>query len=430
MESVFRPPKGYSWWVPLNGGAPLDVDVGKNGDEWTEFVLRRLYATTGATGSQGVSNQSYPGGFIHRLAGVGFESALWVLVSVGQGPFCSVVGSGAPNLSEIEAWQDAVTHAVGQIGTTIDFAWWTIIGRDPFSEGGAAVSLDKPAVVAGLRLEPAHDLYAENVPGRFNIFQGTSRHSGLVKVDGNSLGYTWGVAAEDAARRTKLLCALLSVSSGTPWIQRSNVNPLVRIREDGSEEPVSVEEIELPATSPWDRGDRVLPADEVQRREVEVPAWIGQRWASIVHDKKLTHALLNHHEGMLMMPNHPSHAALAFVTTIEAIGNRKYKKLPRCPDCKVVTGSGERFRDALARVIPTDEAEELGRKFYNWRSRTAHDGVLHGTEPTFGTWSHWGGFSENAVHDFEIEVHGLAAAARRLLMLEAGTVEVPQSSFR
>ena len=81
------------------------------------------------------------------------------------------------------------------------------------------------------------------------------------------------------------------------------------------------------------RDDLVMPDDDVQVRIVEVPDWIGLRWEAISRDKKLTHALLNHHEGLLMMPHHPSHAALAFVTTIEALGNRGMKKLPRCRDC-------------------------------------------------------------------------------------------------
>lgn len=67
--------------------------------------------------------------------------------------------------------------------------------------------------------------------------------------------------------------------------------------------------------------------------------------------------------GWLMMPNHPSHAAPAFVTTIEALGNQKLSKLPRCLECEVVTGSGDRFRNAPARVIPAAEADDLGRNF-------------------------------------------------------------------
>jgi len=160
--------------------------------------------------------------------------------------------------------------------------------------------------------------FFENVPGRFNIFQGSGRRSGLVKVTGNSVGYTWGVAAEEAAKRVRLLFAAPPVARGARF----------RGHDRGAWQPGDEEAASLPAM-------------------------------------------------------------------------------------KLISGSGERFRDALARVIPVDEAEDLGRKFYSWRSRTAHDGVLHGTEPAFGAWSHWGRHSESAVHDFEIELYGLAAAARR-----------------
>ncbi|PRY18874.1 hypothetical protein [Pseudosporangium ferrugineum] len=427
---IFPLPADFSCLTLLNDGAPLDVELRENGDEWIEFVFRRLGETVGSTGYSMAAHQALPGGYIYRVTGEEVLTALWVLFTRGGGPLCAILSQGEPAEADVEVWWDAVTHAVDQIGTVTTFAWWTIIGPDPHSGMGAAVRLAAAATAGGLRLDPEPGLFFENVPDKFNLFSGRPQHSGLVKATGESIGYTWHVATSDAARRVRLLCALLSISSGTAWIQRVGVHPLIRHTAAGAFEPTRPEDIELPAASPWEREDMILPADEVQVHEVEVPPWINARWETIVGDVRLTHALLNHHEGMLMMANHPSHACLAFVTTIEALGNRAIKKPPRCKHCRVVSGSGERFRQALARVIPADEAEQLGRRFYNWRSRTAHDGILHGLEPTFGAWPHSSGFSESTERAFQTELFGLAAAARRLLLLEVGGIAVPQSSLR
>ncbi|MEU4693716.1 hypothetical protein [Actinoplanes sp. NPDC023714] len=417
---MFPLPDGFTWLVPLNDGAPLDLDRRKNGDEWIHLVFRRLRAT----GFQMSGHAAFPGGHIYRPSGTEHRTALWVLFPTGQGPICLVLGDGDPSEVAVEPWRDAVTHAIGQIGAVTDFAWWTIIGCDPNTPDVVALRLSEPTEVAGLRLVPALELFYENVPGRFNIFQSNDRHTGLVKVTGSSMGYNSNVAHEEAARRIRLLCSLLSVAFGMPWIQRSSVNPLTRFNGHGDTEPMNVDDIHIPAISPWDRDDEVPPDTEALTQSVEIPRWIGRRWETITRDKRMVDALLNHHEGQLMMAHHPSHAALAFVTTVEALGNRKVKKLPRCRECRVVTGSGDRFRDALARVIPAQEADALGRKFYNWRSRTAHDGVLHGTEPAFGAWAFWSGISENTARDFERELYSLAAAAQRLLLSEASGEEL------
>ena len=130
-----------------------------------------------------------------------------------------------------------------------------------------------------------------------------------------------------------------------------------------------------------------------------------------------------------MLPYHPSYAALAFVAVVEALGNRAVKKLPRCNQCKTIIESGKRFRETLARVIPAEEAEHFGREFYDRRSRTAHEGILHGAEQMFGRLPYGLGISEDPIRDFDSLAHNLSAVARRLLLLEAGQVDVPKSSL-
>ena len=74
-------------------------------------------------------------------------------------------------------------------------------------------------------------------------------------------------------------------------------------------------------------------------------------------------------------------ALLGFVAAIEALATPK--RPPRCPECKAIQGSGERFREALATVLAPHEVVLVG-KVYDRRSRTAHDGRLHGSEDVLG----------------------------------------------
>jgi hypothetical protein len=76
---------------------------------------------------------------------------------------------------------------------------------------------------------------------------------------------------------------------------------------------------------------------------------------------------------MLLKADQPSMALLGFVAAIESIAVPR-KALPRCPECDMVLGSGERFRAALATVLSPEEIELVGR-IYGQRSKTVHGGT-------------------------------------------------------
>lgn len=423
-------PEGFTWAEVLNAGEPLNLNREKDGDEWIDFVFRRLAESCGSTGYQMAAHNRPPGGYIYRPSTTRLRTALWVLFTVDKGLVCIVLGSEPRGEDGIELWRDAVTHGLRRIGTVTDFEWWAIVGPDPHFLYGAALRLSAAADVGGIRLDPAPQMFAENVPSRFIMFSAKVSYSGLVKVRGSSSGHIWAVAAEGAARRLRLLCAMLSLASGGAWVQRTSVNPLSRVNHAGQSEAVNGDEIKMPHSNPWDRDDPSFLLEEgVQLNEFSVPGWIASRWDDILRETSLRDALINYHEGLLMMSSHPSYAALAFVAVVEALGNRAVKKLPRCAECKLILGSGKRFRDALARVIPVEEAESLGRKFYDRRSRTAHDGILHGTEPIFGALSYWGGISSHPTREFERLLHQLFVVAHRLLLVDVAHVDVEKSSL-
>jgi hypothetical protein len=145
------------------------------------------------------------------------------------------------------------------------------------------VRLASAAVAGGIRLDPASDYYVENTPARFNFSAGIAR-TGLVKVRGLSVGYTWTVAQEDAATRIRLLCAAMSLGSGMCWIQRGGVNPLLCVGEGGVPVPFDGDDIDLPSGSPWDATDPLMDGAEYQVREMEFPSWLPVSTAAALRD--------------------------------------------------------------------------------------------------------------------------------------------------
>jgi hypothetical protein len=122
-----------------------------------------------------------------------------------------------------------------------------------------------------------------------------------------------------------------------------------------------------------------------------------------------------YYEGLLLLDKHPSLALIAFVATIEAIGE-KLVRSERCSSCGTVLRSGDRFRTALRLAVSEPEAKIL-EKVYGPRSRTAHSGRLHGSEPWRGAPPLPTFFTLGAAERFEVEIGQLGRAAAILLRL-------------
>jgi hypothetical protein len=63
----------------------------------------------------------------------------------------------------------------------------------------------------------------------------------------------------------------------------------------------------------------------------------------------LHRAFLMHHEGLLVVREHPSLGLLSFIASIETLAAMR-ETLERCAECKVVIGSTARFKRAIATV--------------------------------------------------------------------------------
>jgi hypothetical protein len=80
-------------------------------------------------------------------------------------------------------------------------------------------------------------------------------------------------------------------------------------------------------------------------------------------------------------------------------------------------GSAERFRRALALVVPDENRRRaLARAAYGQRSTTAHAGRLHGGEVAPGTFAHPSFFSRDEVLEFTRQLYAIRDASRNLLL--------------
>jgi hypothetical protein len=160
-------------------------------------------------------------------------------------------------------------------------------------------------------------------------------------------------------------------------------------------------------------------------RDSTYPEWIASAWRVMARKPWLSRLLIAFQEGLLLVRDHESYAAMAFVAIIEEIGNRsiglsRCNGCDNCDGCGQVIGSGERFRKSLARVRPISEAEDLASLFYKYRSKTAHHAFLHGHEQYFGAGDSPSIFASDSVRDFSIHLYKLCNAAHKLLLLELG----------
>jgi hypothetical protein len=333
------------------------------------------------------------------------------LVPLKRGLLVVISGTGNPEAIEadqIEPWTLALEEASRRIGQRHNsFDWTAVVGALAGSESNSK-ALSTEASIRSLRLYPASRYIEEYTPSsQPSLFARSSFLSWPIIVEGQATGYNWHAAATTAGRNVHRLAALLSVAWWGCWVVRESP----RLRADG-------EHLEIPERPWWDAGSEPSGQDQTEGFDQQLaPDWLDQAWSILDSDRIIEDALLVHHEGLvLQQEGHDSMAMIAFVSSIEAIG-AKLRKLERCPKCNTMTGSRDRFRRALALVMP-DEAERkaLVSFVYDRRSDTAHSGRLHGTEAAAGTLL-WGAFlSEDAGFQFKSHLYSTRKASRDLLL--------------
>lgn len=259
----------------------------------------------------------------------------------------------------------------------------------------------EPTVLGELTLRPPDTTYATWLPSRHPPSLTSQRGYAAAPtiVEGVSRGYNWDSSMVAAAALLHRLCCLLTLAWDVPW----------RLMDGPA--PIGPGQYQIPnPLDPIESGAPSAPDPTV------LPDWMEAAWAATGADPLLMSAVASYREAMLLRTDHPSMALIGFVAAVEAVAGRAFK-VDRCPVCNQVRGSTRRFKAALTLVRPPEEVKRLS-DVYEPRSRTAHEGRLHGHEALMGLIILPPFFATDPSWDFTWRtVEGMQTAARDLLRL-------------
>jgi hypothetical protein len=375
------------------------------GDEWVHRVGECLAEIEGYT----VTGHKYDGTtepFI-EFTGVGPDGATLdtrlVIIRLQEGVYVAIAGkTEEPDEAAAEAWTQAARCATARLGSPgTEFRWTATFAPPSPRIGGAEPTLKSDATIGVFRLVPVgHPLY-EILPQAASLASVGPSVSWPILIEAHHEGYNWDAASKKAAFELHRLSALLSLAFGECLVVRQAPAPIERgVRQ-------------VPDRLWWQQsgyeGDTSPPPEP--RNVVTVPDWVPDAWQRMQKRPKLAHAVTAYHEGLRAQFAHPSLALVAFIASVEAVANTLFKE-ERCPKCGAHRGVAARFRAAVRLVTTDEEAERLGA-VYSPRSRTVHQGWLHGGETMPGVLGFsWG---EDPVREFERDVWGMRTVSRDLL---------------
>lgn len=191
-----------------------------------------------------------------------------------------------------------------------------------------------------------------------------------ILVEENGLETGWPDTERQAARSLHRLVCLIGLAWNEPWQVR--VAPQL-----SSNLPPNLPEGWLAEVPEPFLGHNPQIG---MRSEAGLPDWIQAAWYRLEVDDPagdIGAALSLWHEGVLLQPEHPSFALVAFVACVEQIG----KVL-----APAIGGSRGRFWSALQLGTNAHELTELKKvDVYKLRSMTAHGSRMHGLETVFGS---------------------------------------------
>ncbi len=332
-------------------------------------------------------------------------SRLWIANATG-GLVTWVVGTGQHDAHESDRWRAAVDDALAALGDRVAVPWRAYLAQAPPQVPYMRFRLSAPIDLAdGTTFSPGDGLVRTGCMSSIgNHLMAVDHVSALVRVDGVADCWSWQGDGEMAAlRRLRLHAALLSLAWDSPWFVRDGPTDSVDSTWVDAEGPVS-------GTSyRWiDKLDHFMAPPPI-----ELPEWLGE--VEVPLDPGVVQrALVMHHEGLLMTRDHPSLAMIAFVSSIETMAALQ-GELKRCETRRAQTGSTQRFREAVGSVVSNLEAQELSR-FYDVRSRTAHDGALHGREVIAGGSGPMSLYLPDEFMEFEYQTLRTVQAASRALI--------------
>ncbi|TWD81665.1 hypothetical protein FB561_2785 [Kribbella amoyensis] len=317
-----------------------------------------------------------------------------------------LAGQGVPREEDTQLWKQVVEQALTMLGTTKLVNWRTVLTEVP-ARWATGQQLSRPSKQGGMNFSLAAGRIAEDqttTQSRLGLTVAWNYRSPIL-VTGKTRCYKWGEDGDwKTLERMRQLTALLSLVWDSPWT----------IREGPRESYIKSGDFAGPLMG---HGWRAASDDAYASGEpIEVPPWLARGEEYLRSKPRIRHALFMHHEGLSIEPDHPSLALVCYTATVETVAQID-KKPEKCAHCGSTLSSRRRFEDAVKLVLADDQAASLAAAYVQ-RSRTVHQGRLHGTEHRMGSWGPMSLFLGDPAFDFEMGTVRTAKYASRWLILE------------
>ncbi|HVF06382.1 MAG TPA: hypothetical protein VNA20_16185 [Frankiaceae bacterium] len=364
-------------WVLDRWKGALDVAWAERGDEWIGHLWEALATKAPNFGhNAGVadSNEKIPWRhYIYELRESDLHSQL-VLAEESLSKFrVLITGTGEQTPDQVAPWIYAIREARRRTGKS-DRPWvWRSYAAIKPSLTSFDVRLARDiALATDIRIVPDSKPILLRPATRAGI-TAVRLHPATVHA---LVAQTSAGIESDAQRKAALLveraCQLVSLVLDEPFVVMEDVQ-----LQEGLESLEDAAPL-FPDQSTQDRDilttvgslDRVI---EVDNRE------LVRAWALLGDDAVLRHAIGAHHQGLRMMDEHHSYAAIAFVSVLETLADEEVATAGQCATCGQLTGLASKYRRAVSEAFG-DAAVKILDSMYDHRSKTAHEGILHGPE--------------------------------------------------
>lgn len=400
------------WSIDL-GSSPAVWEI--QGDEWLHWFGVELAARLSGAQVTGSSFDANSAPFVEVRLQLGTGAGLRMLLGATADQVLAIAtGSNEdrPDDRTLNALSDAVAAVGANLGGSgRQFEWEAFIGPSPGRSAHQGHYLEAPAQVGPLRLESTGVVHEEASAAILPSFSSWTIHRSVpISVTGTSNGYQWEIASMDAARDLRTLCGLLSLSSESEFSVRDSPWPV----EEGRRH--------VPDRPPWYSSPPTAQSDVLPGEAFAAPVWISDCWLAARAGDWRSRALDVYLEGVYAESEHPSLAAVSYIAAVEAVATRLFNH-QRCGECRAPRYIAASFRAAIRVVLDEQDASELDA-VYTSRSKTVHQGSLHGSETTPGALS-IGFWSADTNRDFRWRTLMRLRVAAGRLVRRALTDELP-----
>ncbi|MFF7142742.1 hypothetical protein ACFZB5_16085 [Streptomyces nodosus] len=396
----------------------FDVPWEARGNEWISRIAEYMTEHHGITGHQ----MGAHGSFIRVTVSVdrrgGNADTCLILIPLPEEKVV-VLACGMECADErlISEFRAALKSAKEEICKPAKpHKWSAIIGEAPSVFQGNPQQISEGFSLDGLKLSSTERYFWQPGVSASPTVSSFHLHSSIpILVRGTSVGYDWAhTAKRDAAERLGLLVAFLSVV----W----------NIHLDVEEGPVPLElgEVRLPDRHPGLKEFDLLPVLESSTvGNLAVPEWLSGAWLMTKRRSKIKSSVLMYMEGLRVEDRHPSLALVAYVSAVESVSLMLFEE-KRCKECSNHLDVGNKFLETL-KLVTAGPDFELLRLVYGNRSKTVHQGKLHGTELALGAFS-FGMLSNDSATSFKLNSLGIMKGAARKLLVMAMRSQLPKKT--